>query len=150
MTTSREPLFVRPLFYDALSGEFTAPTDNLRRKHTLGRLAYASYAKGEHRVNEDVDPPYLECLYVPSWAGHVSVQTDFDFDENGVQPTVLYGVQLKDNVERVLYIANEHPGIYIGTVDHEDLRFPLELGDNLARARAAVTDAVQSFFETIS
>ncbi len=147
MAINREPFFVNPLFYDALSGEFTPPTDDKQRQHTLGRLAYASYSKGELTV-EDTSPPYLRSLYIPSWAGHVTVRADFDFDEKGFQPTTLTGILLQDKAKRSLCVAEDGSIIYIGTVDNGDTRLPLELGEELQTARAAVTQAAQEFFDT--
>lgn len=148
MTIDKNQLWVNPLFYDALSGEFTPPSDEQHRKHTLGRLAYACYTKGEHVINSESTPSYLDSFYIPSWAGHITVKADFDLDEEDPQTTALYGVLLRDRSERTLYVANQDSGVYIGTVEGGDLEFPLELGESLQQARVAVTSATQEFFDS--
>lgn len=73
-------LALNPLFYDALSGEFTPSTD-INHQHTLGRLAVATYEKGvdvsgnnpaySHDGEGDIDGFMDIRQYTPSWAREV-------------------------------------------------------------------------------
>ena len=70
------------LFYDALSGEFTPPSDPLHRQHTLARLAVAAVEKG--RGPDDARD------YVPSWAlGTYAIVERSDDEETNFSQTSL-------------------------------------------------------------
>lgn len=66
-------LFVHPLFYDALSGGFYPNSDPGGPRHTLGRLAYAAFQKGEPMIGEAdcLDTARSAFLYNPSWAPRI-------------------------------------------------------------------------------
>ena len=141
---------VRPLFYDALSGEFHPPSDELRRAHTLGRLAYAGVSKGDVDLIDDGGDPYLQYRYRPSWAPHVLTIANCDMDEEEA-PTRLTSIELRDSVGRSVLMADENmygpQNIHVGTLE-TDIRLPLSLGDELAQARLLVARTTQVFFDS--
>ena len=147
-------LGVRPLFYDALSGEFVPPSDPNGHAHTLGRLAYASVLKGEISRNEVVPGIGRRVVdtytYVPSWSGVISrairEQSSMGF---------IAGLELRPNVEGEveklgvydIQLNDGHRGIQLVGTDERTI--PLELGESIGQSRSAVTEAAQSFFDYV-
>lgn len=60
----RPGMVVDPLFYEALSCEFIPPCSPEGRPHTLGRIASATFSKGQLGYGDRV----REAIYTPSWA----------------------------------------------------------------------------------
>jgi hypothetical protein len=151
MSGRPETLFVRPLFYDAISGEFTPPTDPLHGQHTLGRLAIASFIKGSRVTNT---PGSEEYHYVPSWAENVDTWVDVlqDTPSFARHLTVL-SLRNQQDESQILTIADTRytrssvdRGITI--TDTEGMQFlPLSLGEELAAARQLIAEKAQNFFD---
>ena len=136
---------VRPLFYDALSGEFLPPSDPLQRAHTLGRLSYAACSKGTR--SPDARPWISKFLYTPSWAEHVRVIADCHSTGTNNQEHFLGAITLVSVAGTQLEIADlEGDGIYIAENGNET-ELEVQLGTELSIARQAVTCAAQRFFE---
>jgi hypothetical protein len=156
MSKNETLLTINPLFYDALSGEFV-PFGS-KTKHTLGRLAVATFQKGKepdispltHVYNEH----YYEIAYNPSWAEDVESRVGcFEPAEMGHPQTLLRHVLLTKGNQR-LWIVDEtrtnpfNSGLRItryGTKQTE-ISQPMKLGSELQAAREAVTQAAQEFF----
>lgn len=147
MTKAYGDIIWRSLFPDVLNGEFT-PTSDPTRKHTLARLAIAAYMKGE---NQKSRMSLVEVRYTPSWASHMSTVVSCEPTQAGL---LLTSISLKhegdDTSEYALDVAddtNEESmavSMYVGNNDPQT--FELELGDKLAIARQAVTNAADAFF----
>jgi hypothetical protein len=138
-------LVINPLFYDAMSGEFIYDQEPEKRRHTLGRLAYATFAKGEITT---MTPAHKSAEYNPSWAQHVTVGVDFTprvgFDPND-DVNLALGVLLRSNTTgNGLYVDEHNDVLHIGSAT--DNYYSLELGKNLTIARQAVAETVQDFF----
>jgi len=149
MTRSIDRLFIRPLFYDALSGEFTPPGGT--KTHTLARLAIATYIKGEADTENTEENPHKLFRYTPSWAPSVEssviCRTDrradyttlglISVDAQGGGLTLLDGVVDSNHGTHGLVITNS-----VGTA-----RNMLELGEPLDEMREIVSKAAQRFFD---
>lgn len=140
---------ISPLFYDALSGEFTPKGDTRKRTQTLGRLALATIQRGTYSV-DDFCGESIPMFTLPlSWAKGLICRVDGGLPDDGSESNPrLYGVMLNDETDpdRQLYITNPFPGdLDIGTVK-EDLGYTLRLGRGIENARAAVTAATRDFF----
>lgn len=146
MTTARERLLTDPLFYDALSGEFTPPFD-AQHQRTLGRIAYDCFLNGKHVKDRSVTPPLHFRRYMPSWARLITAGVEIDTGAYGAEAPALSSISLRDATDKhLLLVANEGAKIFIGTLEG-NMELELELGDKLDQARAAVTDAAQHFFD---
>lgn len=66
---AQELLFGGPL-YEALSGEFWAPTDPAGRIHTLGHIARSAFDEGDVVVG-GYDPNHMGFSYRPEWAPNI-------------------------------------------------------------------------------
>lgn len=143
-------LYVRPLFGDAISGEFVPSCDAQMRKHTLGKLMYAAVDKGEHAINDIAYPHYSVFRYQPSWAPNTRVKIECGHVEGAELLVLAGGIHLADAVGRTLYINDENydgpQNVHIETPDAE-VRLPLALGEPLQVARQAVTAELQKFFD---
>lgn len=138
---------MRPLYYDALSGEFTPPEDPLNRQHTLGRLAYATFAKGDI-VTGSSDQVLCVC-YEPSWAPPVAsvVECNVEVHTGAISVTSLS-----------LLVTGKGPATFsdaeirrgtrglLMTNDAGDDLLGLRIGDELTHARIRVTQAASEFF----
>jgi hypothetical protein len=157
-------LFLRPLFYDALSREFTPLSDPERRSHTLGRLAYAAFVKGD--VVTTGFPQQIEGgwskVYSPSWAPNVNARLDgisvIDPNIASTENSTMY------NVKSLCLEANDG-NHYLDLIDntwHEDgtsamllatngseRKLELELGRKLELARGTVVTHALSFFNDV-
>jgi hypothetical protein len=148
MAELRPELLVHPLFYDALSGEFTPPSDPEARAHTLGRLAYAAFSKGTEYEGRSV-PGRMLYAYEPSWAPGVKATVSVDRPasrlnhlllENNANRASLYVQSLADRFGGpTLYLASNTLRV--------ETTFPLSLGNDLRIAHMRVTSAAQAFFE---
>lgn len=151
MTTAERPaeLYIKPLFYDALSGEFRPPSDPQKQVQTLGRLGYTAFNEGElELINHSVEPQ-LDFRYTPSWAPNtVTTLHCSQVGEGGL--LVAHTVSLTNtDSKKSLHIMDTRPGwMEIGHGDDEKA-LPLELGESLAAARLAVAEAAQMFFDEI-
>lgn len=87
-------------FMDALSGDFSEPQPGTR-KHTLGRLAMATFKRGsrsDHRTRESF-------RYSPSWAIQIDAHVDaYALDDNGLYR--MKGIMLVDSSERSLFVQD--------------------------------------------
>jgi hypothetical protein len=139
--------FVRPLFYDALSGEFQPPSDELQRSHTLGRLAYEAYSIGL-RIDRHADMKTF--AYQPAWEPSVRASAVHDTYQDLL---ILRQLQLTHN-QNWLTISSSFDG---GSLEmargdrgeaNSEVRssLTLELGEELDKTRNAVTQAAQDFF----
>lgn len=151
MTANNAELFSRPLFYDALSGEFKPSSDKLQRAHTLGRLAYAAFSKGVPVDGTDATALYV---YKPSWAPHVSVTVDCDLDRMDPATQKLYGLYLWSDESGPLDIYDisdsRQAALEISALGGKEARLGIELGEELNLARIQVAQVAQSFFDTLS
>lgn len=157
-----EAAAVRPLFYDALGGEFYPPSDKLGRGHTLGRLMVATYTKGAHQkvqhpsgvsMPREIANRWADMFtYTPSWAD-AEVTTLRETLKVG-RPAFFVSLQLtsRANGLNVAVYDTEHEtdiaqrGIRLVT-PQETTFIPLALGDELDDARSAVTNAAKIFFD---
>jgi hypothetical protein len=150
MTKPTPEFLVRPLFYDALSGEFQPPHDP-EHAHTLGRLAFGAFSKGVRFLNRDLGTPYIaEYTYAPVWAPTVIAKIDCETAPRSTQTLLLQGIHLRDAANRRLSIENYMMGsdhlLQIGT-RHVNESFPLVLGAPLNTARDTIARSAQEFFD---
>lgn len=143
-----ESVVVHPLFYDALSGEFTPPSDP-ETQHTLGRLTFAVLAKGERNTETQA----IDAVsYSPSWAPEVTATVAYS-DNPDDEYRLVTGLWLRaDTSNQTLHIADNrlrsgHVGVYLASAGVREL--PLSLGQELNEARSRVTDAAQRFFDSV-
>ena len=146
-----EDVTIRPLFYDALSGNFHPPKDPFGHAHKLSRLIVATTQKGTDSLDRETILTNVTYTYLPEWASGVTSKVDAIIP--GEQSlAIVAGMHLHDesgehslSVEDVvdddghhLRLASELQGI--GNY------YPLELGKKLHVARLAVANAAQKFF----
>ncbi len=147
---------MRPLFYDALSGDFEPQSDPLHRKHTVGRLAIATFLKGE--VIEDYDSSDVDLIgirYTPSWAPRVKVLIDGLQDGKFFHPVFIdlasrnprIAVQGFDVGDDSL-LGNDGYGLEVGD-NPQDVSLLLELGEDLDGAKTYIAERAQVFFDSI-
>jgi hypothetical protein len=154
MNRPTEKLFIRPLFYDALSGEFSPPTDPLNRKHTLGRLAVATFIKGgsvseNYVVNGFQATPVIQ--YKPSWAEKVSSTISLEVDKNTmVHSLTQLDLRTSDRGLTVIDMrrGNKPRGIVLISNEGDQI-LPLDLDENLDAARLAVSEEAQKIFDSV-
>lgn len=149
MPRQESDLFVRPLFYEALSGIFLPPDDRLHQSQTMGRLAYAAFSEGERSLNHALSPPYPEFTYLPDWASGVTVKIDCEMVRRSARTLILQGIHLSElSSDRRVYINDTsgpgEPSMHIGTRAN-DLHLSLS-GNRLYGAKETVARLVQSFF----
>lgn len=154
MTKAGNPL-VRPEFYDVLSGEFLPQTDPARKRHTLGRLAVATYRRGERiqLVSDLTTPGTVTMLYDPSWATHTQVVTNWetvnrrwlrsrgDLELRSVQISDTFG-----NLFAVRYFPDSETVSFQGADPVVQSR-PANIGEDLDATRTELTTAAQAFFD---
>lgn len=145
MVRLAEDLFVRPLFYDALSGEFQPPTDPQRRSHTLARLAVATFTKGEE-IESDAEQVTL--LYKPSWAPIEStVACPIDLETGRTTLTLLSLEMPEREVNFIDASMGKLPrGLVLSTGHGAEIWLGVELGTELDGTRMLATRAAQVFF----
>lgn len=144
MKRSIENLSIRPLFYDALSGEFNPATDP-QRKHTLGRLIVATFLKGDTRLGHPYADP-LEFTYRPSWASGVG--STIDCDQVDKTTFRVSDITLRSSFGELLIADDttmESARLLISTSNNRE-QYSLGLGKDLALAKSAVTKAANEFF----
>lgn len=151
MTDTRELSIVKPLFYDVLSGEFVPATDPTKRKHTLGRLAFAAVQKGEalqvedHRRDFEYEPSWAPGILVTAACSHVA---DGELGNREDLVLSLVGIDLVNKLDNSsLTVMEDEKEFFI--IENE-MRFPskpLELGPNIARTRRIITLRAHAFFE---
>lgn len=140
-------LYVRPSFYDVLSGEFRYSGDPEYRVHTLGRLAQTTFLKGEIEVEDtECETAYYVARYSPSWAPHTAVDVDYDVHSGVIN--ILSGVMVRpaDSTAKGLYFMEHNDVLSIGS-SSDDLYYSLAIGRSLITARQAVTEVVGEFYE---
>ena len=141
-------LYIKPAFYDSLSGEFRYSRDSEDRTHTLGRLAQATFNKGViDRQEEECEPPYLIARYSPSWAPQAELLVDYDEVEDGMN--IAHGLWLRPvgALSGGIYIDESNDVLQIGS-SAEEKYYSLELGRKLTIARQAVTEVAREFFDS--
>lgn len=140
--TDMNRIFFRPLFYDALSGEFIPRSDELKRIHTLGRLSVASYQKGD--VTEDSKLDTRTIQYVPSWASQVTVKTRWHVESCGDVLTRLSLVDTQGGKLSIYHsVEDDKLELFTNSAAHY---LDFALGAALTSARQVITDSAQSFF----
>ncbi len=155
---------IRPLFYDALSGEFVPPSDKLGRSHTLARLAVAASQKGEYNLRSlrsEHAPSSLKIqetefyTYSPSWADVlVRIVRRRITQTNPLNPGNVEGILLgSQNTANSLEVYEVTPydrpeQRRIRIVGSEVLELPLNLAE-IEAAREAVTRSTQEFFDSV-
>lgn len=151
----RPELMVTPLFYDLLSGEFKPLSDADGRTHTLGRLSFAAYQKGdisdvEDHEREAIQPGgSLEAYrYSPSWAPNVEA-TAITRTESPSRHTTRFmtAIALRDE-------QNGHSEVIAADVQGLTATIPgvaepvsLELGADLVSHQELVAQFAQEFFD---
>ncbi len=146
-------VLVSPLFYDALSGEFQPPTDELGRSHTLARLAVATLTKGEQLEGpEHFNVRIAEFVYTPSWASETVVEATCYLDAHRKMAklsTLHLFAPEADDLSVISYSLFQLPRLNLirgRTINDNTTRLPIDLGDNLTRTKQIVTAAAQEFF----
>ena len=152
---------VRPLFYDALSGEFLPPSDNIGRAHTLGRLTVAACSKGLRAPGQ-----FLSGSHIPKNLGHRPVNT-YTYQPPWANVEVVVakqtiGVGFVEGLQVHSLDTGETFAVY-DTIDpsastqrgirivDDSVRFmQIELGAMLDDARSAVVQTAQQFFDSIT
>lgn len=132
-------------FYDALSGEFTPPTDPLGRKHTLGRLMLGTFEKG---AVENPNSHREMRIYTPSWAPISSVVGISHWDIRSLtleaeDRTISFEHTLEDRASRRLRITDTALGF--------TPVFDIELGhqSDYAVIQDVTTRTAQDFFDSL-
>ena len=161
MSMTPERFFIRPLVYDAMSGEFAPPTDPEKRLHTLGRLALATVTKGKYTLDrESFDPLFT---YRPSWAPDVTAQVRINYlpmhvtGEYLATPMLaITSLDLTSESGKGLHVSDEtgDDGVTLYIDDSEApndvIYYDLALGTRLRDAKATVTNAAERLFSTQS
>lgn len=159
MSRSGADIFVNPLFFEALSGEFTPPSDAQKRAHTLGRLAIATFIKGEQKIVNHgattsglTNTAYIK--YSPSWAPEVTVEVIGYLTDNKGKSNesefLLKIMSLNNQEDGDLLITNlADKGLPIMHVHGLGMEFDLALepGDQLDIAKHKAATLAQYFFE---
>lgn len=152
---SRKPgeLVVRPLFFEALSGEFAPPSDILGRKHTLGRLAFATFLRGNTHSRIKINENLFGISYDPTWTSNVKAIVFCEkIDEKLL---ILSGVSLSIKGNNLsLAIDDDTDGIAYGFgtpavgihSSYYDIETPLEPIERLDNTKNVITQAAQDFF----
>lgn len=161
MSTSRLFLGVRPPFYDVLSGEFTPPTDELNRAHTLARLMTATCLKGTDNY-EDVTPygsrPPRRLLgkvvrsstYDPSWAPVRSVAIINPRGDSYIEGLHLEAYTSEDKLTIYDLTDAEKYGVRLVLNGAQPEDMPTEIGEELIEARQHITAVARTFFNRLA
>ncbi|HUY52953.1 MAG TPA: hypothetical protein VMV24_00025 [Candidatus Dormibacteraeota bacterium] len=136
---------VEPIFFDALSGEFALNSD-ISNRHTLGRLAIATYTKG---IDMDSILPYSRFLYTPSW---IKVESEIVCVHAG--SLFLEELHLRSSSEESFSIKSTkntdfEPSLSLEINEEQVLLIDQELSHSAA-TRATVARHAQTFFDRIS
>lgn len=149
-------VFVRPHFYDALSGEFKPSTDERGITHTLARLAVGTYVRGSRSIDgiDTDDRSLVRAEYTPSWAPITSVAYgNAELSDTAVNICGLHLFSEKSGSLEYIdaLFLDMGRGLVILSSDVEIAHLPLSNGDNneLFAARATATETAQAFFETL-
>jgi hypothetical protein len=148
-------VLIHPLFYDALSGEFEPLSDPMGRKHTLGRLAFASCVKGEITDTHDLsDFTLLDRTYSPSWAPAIKATVSGDIGRDRLDETTFTLRELSISTDQTAHNhlsirENQHRGEVFG-VEINDSHFSVDLGESLLSVRSLIADEAQKFFDDIN
>lgn len=144
---------IHALYANALSGEFSPPTDQLHRVHTLGMLSIATFLKGEIRFQDFLDdsvPRHLlthkvnTYTYTPSWAPAEVMVVSSPQDRVSISAMIIRA----QNSEAVLSLANttfcKEPAIYLN-----DGIMPCDLPYD-ENTKLHTTKAAQEFFDSLA
>jgi hypothetical protein len=157
MSRESARLTASPLFIDVLSGEFSVSGNTPNKKHTLGRLAVATFQKGDisnAEIPEEFVGASYVLLYTPSWAPTVSSSVACIEDHNN---SILVGLQLSKTLageSRSTLIARDIPEP-TGTKRRLEFAAPddglsfdtlLDLSTDLTDIRGKITQAALAFF----
>lgn len=131
---------IRPLFGDVLSCGFQPVTDNLRRTHRLGRLAHATFDKGDLSATGE----YFTAHYRPSWAPHVSSMVSGTIAR---ELFVMERIDLASDDEVSMSVTN-HSGLAaeLERIDGRIITQELIVGTDLNFFGEAVATAADAFF----
>ena len=156
MIKPAENIFVRPLFFSALTGEIRPLIDEQRRTHTLGHLSIATFTQGELTIDPE-DEELISYVYRPSWAPEVESRVFCETDDNN-NPTHLVSAELSlPSSERPHHglciidalLSDRGRGLII-IDDNDDKFMSLHLGDELTAARQAVAQSALDFFDKVA
>jgi hypothetical protein len=144
-----EKLVIRPMFYDALSGVFKPETDELKREHTLGRLAQCTFLKGTF-VEGKSDEVFSALGYTPTWAKTiVSTVVYSTVEDSGL--AVMHSLYLEDKSKDNLELKDAvGEGLVVHYVDDgrpDEAEFPYVLSDS-ELIKNYVAERAQEFFES--
>ncbi len=150
-------LDVRPIFMDAISGEFVAPQDP-QRTHTLGKLLIATYQKGDLFSGED-QPPHIPRSYAydPSWLSSVRaiLKCYEGYGRNAQASELLLRRYNKPDPNFDLIVSTSAPGdtvqamqISVPKLDIERV-FPFRL-DTASEARRTFSEVAGTYFNAIA
>jgi hypothetical protein len=136
---------VRPLFYDALSGEFRAPINRWQLR-TLGRLFVACYKEGVI-MDKESNPTLTVMEHTPEWGGGVRARINLSRLSGVPMLSSLTLISAADDRVR-LGVANkvERDLATLYTPDGGSQQFDLGLDDEFYRARIEITAEAQAFF----
>ena len=146
-------LFMRPLATEALSGEFRPPSDPQRRKHTLARLAVATFTDGEGEVTSTGVIVRRRPLWAP--VVEASVECDRITGTDGSDNLILSALKLRDPRLRGASLSitfptelSWHTPEIIVIDSATDARLALGLNEGPDWTRTLITDAAQRFFDS--
>jgi hypothetical protein len=148
MTNKRDKLAIDFPFFDALSGEFVPKTDPNGQTQTLGRLSLATIRYGISTIEDCDGDPFPVFTSLPLWAGGVTCRVEGIYTGHS-QPD-MFGVQLKNERGKELWIHTPAPSDLMIGMDNEDLAYSLRAGRPLEISRAAVTLAAEEFFMNVA
>ncbi len=145
-----EDTYIRPLFYEALTGEFKPPSDPEKRVHTLGKITIATFTKGT-LIRGFSDEWHVGYEYNLSWAPKVHSRVicleDMDHLKTNLSQLVLNTESEELTFQDALNNSeSESSGIVIVSSGKRIVELPLWLGPELEIAKEAITNSAQSFF----
>lgn len=139
-------LFIRPLLYDALSGEFQPNTDTLKHSPSLGRLAVESYQKGTRVPTVDMQGT-RRVRYNPTWA---PVTVESGWKRMNQDNLSLSHLAITDgNGHQIKFEDQPHNDRLFIVQGIDSFYLPLGLGEELDHAQVTATEKAQTFFDSI-
>ena len=151
MRHNLQNLLVRPPFYDALSGEFIPQSDPDKRHHTMARLAFKAYAKGEHQSAEIASngKRMFSRRYEPIWAPGV-IATAYAKNDGNACRLLAVGLHAPGDRQLIVQDTSTSNGfsldIATGTADSVRLNYLDEFHET---TRRAVAEAAKVFFNSV-
>lgn len=160
---------INPLLYDVLCGEFMPPSDSMRRRHTLGRLAFAGITKGRRLPGYSLRTPSVEqvkvapqlepvnYVYRPSWAQAVRTVVLGELDQS--KRANILGLQLYHGpigeceplgVHFASTPGDEADRLRLIRPDGSVMGSGVELGPGLNDLRNEISATAQRFFDGVT